>query len=566
VATALFLPLAAFWTSALHGQCSNQPSGSQIQQLFTQQNWPQVVRLAPTIFPRTSDANFDYGMALAHLGRLNEAHRALLAGQRQCPSDKRFPEELAGVAFEQKHYPAAAHWLRRALHLDPNDAYANNFLGTVYFLAGNLNAAVKYWNRVQKPSIAGLDFDPHLRVHRLLLDRAFAFSPAAVLRQPQLVTTQARLDALGIFPNYNIRLDALPDGSFVAVFRAQEQNGFGANIFTALLSTFGGAPYETLYPSYRNIERSAINLDSLLRWDAQKRRAWLSLSAPLQNLPQWHWQISTDLRDENWAIRRSFTGTAPVLGSLNLERQGFDGVLTSLRNGAFQWSAGAELSHRTFRNVVDGSALTNQLVTPGFELKQLSTFNARLLELPEHRFSLSAGASSDFARMLSTPSHVSEKLQGSALVDWLPQMQGDNYELSEQLRGGKIFGAAPFDDLFVLGMDRDDTHLWMRGLIATRDGRKGSSPIGDVYLLSNTDFYKRIYSNGLFWIHAGPLLDIGKMSAPTSGLSADQWLFDTGVEVRLTVLHTSVVLSYGRDLRSGANAFFGTVAPPANLP
>ena len=78
-------------------------------------------------------------------------------------------------------------------------------------------------------------------------------------------------------------------------------------------------------------------------------------------------------------------------------------------------------------------------------------------------------------------------------------------------------------------------------------------------MLSNTDFYKRVYSNGLFGIHAGPLVDIGKMGAPTSGLSADQWLFDAGVGVRLTVLHTSVVFSYGCDLRSGANAFFGAV-------
>jgi hypothetical protein len=116
-------------------------------------------------------------------------------------------------------------------------------------------------------------------------------------------------------------------------------------------------------------------------------------------------------------------------------------------------------------------------------------------------------------------------------------------------------------------MDRDDTSLGMRAHLATRDGRKGSSPIGDVYFLSNTDFYRRVYGNGLIAIHVGPLLDIGKMSAPTSGLSTDQWLVDTGVEARLTVLHTSVVLSYGRDLRSGANAFFGTVAPPpANLP
>ncbi len=142
-------------------------------------------------------------------------------------------------------------------------------------------------------------------------------------------------------------------------------------------------------------------------------------------------------------------------------------------------------------------------------------------------------------------------------------MEGDRYELRQQLRGGKIFGSVPFDDLFLFGMDRDDTNLWLRAHIATRDGRKGSAPIGDGYLLSNTDFYRRLYTNGLLTIHAGPLLDIGRMTAPTSGLSNQQWLFDAGVEARLTVLHTSVVLSYGHDLRTGANAFFGTAAPPA---
>ena len=543
-----------------------QPSDARIQQLFQQQNWPEIVRLAQPMPSRSPDVNFDYGLALAHLDRLKEAHDTLLAGARQCPSQKRFPIELAGVAFEQKQYSAAAHWLRRGLRLDPRDAYANNFLGAVYFLSGNLDAALKYWNRVQKPSIAALDLDPHLHVRRLLLDRAFAFSPAAVLSQPQLVTTGARLDALGIFPTYNIHLDARPDGAFDAVFRAQEQNGFGSSTVQALLSTFGGAAWETLYPGYSNISRSAMNFDSLLRWDAQKRRAWASLAAPLNGLPQWRWQISADLRNEDWAIRRSFTGTADVLGSLNLEREAIDGTLASLASGRLQWSAGAEFSHRIFRDVVPGSAFTSSLLTPGFELKQLSTLDARLLQFPEHRFTFTAGASSGFARTLTTPSYLSEKLQASALAHWFPQMQGDNYELTQQLRAAEIYGSAPFDDLFLFGMDRDDTNLWMRGHIATRDGRKGSAPIGDAYLLSNTDFYRRIYGNGLFAIHAAPLLDIGKMTAPTSGLSAGQWLFDTGVEIRLTVFHTSVVLSYGRDLRSGANAFFGTFAPPATVP
>ena len=333
----------------------------------------------------------------------------------------------------------------------------------------------------------------------------------------------------------------------------------------AVLSTFGGAPYETLYPSYRNIGRSAMNFDSLLRFDAQKRRAWGEVSAPLQGLPQWRWQISTDLRNENWAIRRSFTGDAPVLGSLNLEREAAGGTLTSFASGRWQWSAGGELSHRIFRDVVPGSAMTPALVTPGFELKQVAAVRDRLVALPEDRFTLTGGASSDLARTLNTPARLSEKLQGWALADWLPGMQGKKYELSEQLRAGKIFGTAPFDDLFALGMVRDDSDLWMRGHIGTRDGRKGSSPIGDACLLSNTDFLRRFYGNGLMAIDLGPLLDVGKMAAPTPGLSSGEWLVDAGVEARLRVLHTSVILSYGRDLRSGTNALFGAAGGPPDF-
>ncbi|MFP5227374.1 MAG: tetratricopeptide repeat protein [Acidobacteriota bacterium] len=536
-----------------------------MQQLFEQHNWAEVVRLTAPMQKRSADAQFDYGMALAHLGRLHEARAALLAGARACPQQKRFPIELGGVAFEQKNHAEAARWLRRGLHLDPTDAYANNFLGTVYFLSGNLEAALRYWNRVQKPQIAGLDFDPHLKVHRLLLDRSFAFSPAAVLSERQLIATETRLDGLGIFPGYNLHLDARPDGRFDAVFRAQEQDGFGPSKAAAVVSMLGGVPYETAYPSYANIGGGGMNFNALVRWDAQKRRGWGELSAPLQGRPEWRWRTGVDLRNENWAIRPSFTGTAPVLGSFNMEREVVQGALTSLRSGAMQWTLGAEVSHRIFRDAAQGSALTASLLTPGWELKPLASVQAGLLRLPQYRFTVTGGASADFARMLRGTSQASGSLQGWTVARWRPGLEGDRWELRDEVRAGRIFGTPPFDDLFVLGMDRDDTDLWMRGHIATRDGRKGSSPVGDGYFLSNTDIDRRIYGNGLFSIHAGPLLDIGKMAAPTAGLSNGEWLVDTGVEARLTVLHTSVVLSWGRDLRSGTNAFWGTVAPPETV-
>ncbi|MGA8111645.1 MAG: tetratricopeptide repeat protein [Acidobacteriaceae bacterium] len=563
---ALILFTLALSAAPLLAQCSNWPPDSPVQQLYQQQNWTAVVRLARATPSPSPQMHFDAGMALAHLGKLPEARRSLLAGLRQCPPDPHFPEELAGVAFEQKRYPEAAHWLRRALHLDPRDAYAANFLGTVEYLSGNLPAAIQAWNRIGKPSIDNLDLDPHLRVHHLLLDRAFVFAPHSVLRESQFSATQARLDGLGIFPSYSLQLAAQPNGSFDAVFRAQERNGFGSGRLAALLSALGGLPYETVYPTYSNIHRDAMNFDSLLRWDSQKRRVGLALSAPPGGLPSWRWHVSADWRGENWAVRRSFTGTDPVLGSLHLDREALSFGLASFETGRLQWTLGGDLSHRTFTNVIPGSALTPSLLTSGYEVQVPASIGYRLLDVPAHRFTLATSAASAFGRTLSTPTHTFENLQGSALAHWLPSPQSSAWELRQQLRAGKIFGSPPFDNLYLFGMDRDDTDLWLRAHIATRDGRKGSAPVGNAYFLANTDLFRRIYANGLLAIHAGPLLDIGRMTAPTPGLSAGQWLFDTGVEARLTVLHTSVVLSYGRDLRSGANAFYGSVAPPSSLP
>ncbi len=372
-------------------QCgAGAASNAGIRALYDQQNWGQVIATAQPVSQRSADVNFELGMAFAHLQRWDEARAALMTGRHACPQQKRFPTELAGVAFQQKKYPEAAQWIQKALRLDPHDAYANDFAGTVFLLIGNLDAALKYWNRVQKPQIDALKIDPQIHVQRLLLERAFVFSPQALMLRPALESSEGRLDGLGVFPAYNIRLDARQDGKFDAEFHAIERDGFGNGWLQSLVSVFSGLPYETVYPSYFNIGGSATNFDSLLRWDAQKRRAWLSLSWPMHSLPQWRWQVAVDGRDENWAIRNSFTGAAPVLGSFKLKREVANGTITSIHSGRFGWTSGAELSHRTYSNVVNGPALTANLVTPGYELKHLASLHSTLLDVPEHRFTLSS--------------------------------------------------------------------------------------------------------------------------------------------------------------------------------
>jgi tetratricopeptide (TPR) repeat protein len=532
---------------------------SQAKQLFDQERWPELARFLEHAPRDSADLDYYYGMALAHLERWDEARQALLKGEQLAPRDKRFPIELAGVAFKRKKTAEARRYLHRALRLDSADVYANDFAATLYFLDGNVEAALKYWNRAGKPEIAEVRSEPALRVRPALLDHAFAFAPASLLTLDQLLATEARVQMLEIFPSYRFDLNARDDGKFNMVFRAQARNGFGNTKIEALLRTFGGIFFQEVTPEYYNLRGSATNILSLARWDPDKRRAYVWLSGPLGNDPKWRYRLGTDLRNENWDVQTSFAGPSTLLGTLNMRREAGTAEITRLIGSRWKWSLGAEVSHRDFRNVFPGTGLTPQLLMQGWQLKQIAQLNAELWRLPERRFTLSSSASSQAGRIWSQPGEPFEKLQASVEAHWLPQPRGDDYETFWRVRSGKTFGQLPFDELYMLGAERDND-LWLRGHVGTRHGRKGSAPLGRDYVLSNFETDKNIYSNGFLTVKLGPFLDSGKVWDRSAALGSHKWLFDTGAQARVRVLGVGVALSYGKDLRSGNNALFATVS------
>ncbi len=506
---------------------------------------------------RNAEIDYSYGSALAHLERWNEARAAFLAGRRLRPRDERFPIELGGVAFKQKHYAEAAHWLRAGLKLAPHDNYANDFLATVYFLEGNKEAALKYWNRAGKPHLENVNLPSRLKVDPALLNRAFLFSPASTLRLTDFLATQSRVEGLGIFSNPNWHLDALDDGNFNIDFRGQELNGFGDGKLGALLSTFRGVFYQTAYPAYFNWGGSATNFSSLVRWDKEKRRLTGSVSGPISQNPKYRYTLGVDLRNDNWELRPGAAGPDPVLGALNLRRYAVTGQVNFLMSGRWDWLAGAEFSDRDYRGIDPGPALPSQILLSGFQLKQHAQLNYLLANVPEKRFESRARVDSELGRIWSMPSHSFEKIQGSISTRWYPQISGDDYATFWQLRAGKTFGNLPFDELFILGMERDND-LWMRGHVGTRDGIKGSAPLGRNYFLSNWEIDKNVYRTGYFTFKLSPFLDTGKMTDELPGLGSDRWLWDTGLQAKIRILGVGVTLVYGKDLRTGHNAIYAT--------
>jgi tetratricopeptide repeat protein len=549
------VPLAAQTAAADAGGAEG------VRRLAAEQRWQEIaLRLGP-LPSRSADLNYWYGTALARLERWQEAESAFQEGHRLAPNDPRFPLELAGVAFHQKRYPQASRRLRRALKLAPDDSYGNDFLGTIYFLEGNLEGALKYWNRVGKPQVAGVHADPLPRVDAALLDRAFAFSPASTLQLSEFLTTDARIHGLGIFPRYQFDLQAREDNKFDVSFRNQERNGLGRTKWEAAFLLLRGLPFLSVNPEFYNFRHEAINFVSSFRWDPQKRRVRAQFSSPFEGSAKYRYELTADLRNENWDVRNSFQGSSETLASLNLRREAVGFTLADFAGGRWRWSAGAEVSHRDFRSIVRGTVLTPELVAKGYQLKQFAQLETTLWRVPENRFTVEAGASSQTARLWSQPRETFEKLQGSLAWHWFPKPVGDDYQMKQQFRAGKTFGTAPFDELFMLGLERDND-LPMRAHIGTRDGRKGSAPLGGDYFLSNWEADKNVYGNGILKLSLGPFLDTGKIFAASfehaPQLGSQKWLWDTGAQAKLRVLGVGVVFSYGKDLRSGNNAFYLT--------
>jgi tetratricopeptide (TPR) repeat protein len=538
-----------------NAQTSDDSLTDRARHLSDEQRWLEVVALAQSVPHPAAELDFYYGTALARLGRWDDAARAFAAGARLQPGDKRFPLELAGVAFKQKRYAAAAHRLRRALYLDPTDSYGNDFLGTVYFLQGNVEAALKYWNRVGKPQIVQVRSQPTPQVNAALLDRAMAFAPASLLRLPDLLTTEVRVRGLEIFPRYQFDLQARGDGKFDILFRNRERDGWGQGKLEELFLLLRGLPFQSITPEVYNLRDRALNFVSMYRWDAEKRRVVAQLSGPFKANPKFRYGFIADLRSENWDIRKSFPGPAPVLGTFNLRREAGAVDFASMESGRWRWSAGAEISHRDFRNLLPGTALTPSLLAKGYQLKQLTQVDAELWRLPERRLTIEGGASSQAGRVWSQPSHSFEKLQGSLRFHWFPHSQGDDYEIQHRIRVGKTFGEVPFDEFFILGLERDND-LEMRAHIGTRDGRKGSAPLGRNYFLSNWEADKNVYGNGIFTVKLGPFLDTGKITEASAGLGSQKWLWDLGAQAKVRVFGIGVAFSYGKDLRSGNDAFY----------
>jgi hypothetical protein len=169
-----------------------------------------------------------------------------------------------------------------------------------------------------------------------------------------------------------------------------------------------------------------------------------------------------------------------------------------------------------------------------------------LLRLPEKRLTVSSEVRGQFGRSLSTPQRIG-RAEGGVAVDWFPRSSAEDYRVLVRARTGRVWGSANPDELFSVGIDRDED-LWLRAHSTMRNGRKGSGLLGRRYVLWNSEISKTIFENAFFKVNVVPFTDVARVGSI---------YIDAGAELRISVASVATFsISVGRDLTGGRTLVF----------
>jgi hypothetical protein len=492
----------------------------------------------------TADAALAEGIALSRQNRFAEANSALLAAQRRFPADARFLLELAGVSYRLKNMAGARKRLRQALRLDPANNYGNEFLATLHLLDGNPEAALMRWNRIGKPLLQEVVFDPVPTIHPTLLHRTVTFSGGQILTRHRLNATERNLDLLNVFARRQLDLAGSGNGRYVATYRLLPAAQPFRGRWATLVALTRGLPYQAVSLERTNLADRAWNAHALYRWDAQKRRLAFDLAGPVGQTPSRAFRIAIDGRVERWDL-------SEFLRDIRLRKATAEIGASFILREKLTWTTTVRTSKRSIAGAAADDAFDS-----GWSVEQRNQIDLPVFTLPEHRFRLHARAGLRTGRFLGQAK--SRRILGgdSAITaNWLPQSKGDDWEVRAAIYAGAI-GGVPFDEYFQLGMERDSPY-WIRGVAGSHDGRKGAGPIGSNFVLAQSGFDRTVFRIPFLRVKAGPFFDTGR----AGGFSSPQWHSGTGAQIRLLAgggVAWSLIV--GRDLRRGEMAFYSTVS------
>lgn len=489
------------------------------------------------------------GLALARLRRWAEARTALESGWTAAPGDGRFPTELAGLAYRESRQAEARRLLRKALRLNNVDTpYVRDFLGTLYLLDGNLEAALLHWNDIGKPILANVETPQSFRTDPILLDRTFAVAPTELLTLAKLRETQARfrvLDVLAGLPQFD--LPPVPgDDRYHLRLRAAEKGTLSSPLLT-LASWLKGLPYQTVSPRVENFAGRARQLSAAARWNPNRRRLALGYSSPLPGEPSKRWRVFADARDERWSLESN------AAADLHLRKAELGGGFESAINGTHSWSWESAVSVRSYRSGYS----TLRRAPDAAGIRTSVSWDSAVLRLEERRFEVHSHAAVGVGRIFKQTSGLYGRAEVAINARWTGSR---NWTAESHLAGAALTAHTPFDELDWFGVDIDSA-VGFRGDRVAKNGRKGAAHLGDRHWLATVDLTRRVPLKGFLDVRAGPFFQVGRVH-PVLGSASIPTQLAAGARVDVRVLGVvGASLLWARNLQTGGTVWFARPTP-----
>jgi tetratricopeptide (TPR) repeat protein len=499
----------------------------------------------------TADIYLELGAVYTRIMEYQRAEDTLKEGTRRYSQDPRFHNQLADLFLENNDREAAKAELRSTLQVDPNNNYASDLLATIDMSEGEVQSALRSWNKGGRPLINDILHNYYLTFGSWVVRDAVAFHPSGVLYYSQWKTTEARLLATDNFTNAGLEIEPtrVPD-QYNAVVRTTVKTNKLPDIAFDLLK---GAPVETTFFNIWNIQNSGVNFNSDYRWEVGRRRADGQFKLPIPLAGLLYLEAGDTWRFERWDL-------ANLLPQYQSEaRFDYKSIgprihIKAIPHYRLELGAGFEYRNRNPKGTLPvlyvnehkmglfTADATLRLVDRRYENRlHLESFAARRSIVGDMQFS---GGTAELDNRVTFSKDTRTSL------DWM-------------IKGGTSRGQLPIEEYFMLGLDTYSVNP-LRAHTVSDSGHFGTGPMGTDFALVNTTIERRLATVPFFNTGNIPFVTV-KWQAFFDG--AKTWdrsrifepgklLLDTGGGVRFETPTHALNLIYGRSLRDGTNVFF----------
>ena len=503
----------------------------------------------------TADTYLYLGSAYSGTRDYQKAEDVLKEGSRRYPQDSRFYNQLADFYLTNNDRDAAKSELRRALVVDPQNNYASDLLATIDMSEGEVQSALRSWNKSGRPVINDILHNYYLTFGSWVVRDAVAFHPSGVLRYGEWKTTESRLLETDNFANVGLEIEptVVPD-QYNAIVRTTTKSNSLGNVAFGL---FKGAPVYTTYLDFWNLGNSGMNFNGNYRWETSRRRVDGRLKIPVPLASLLYLEVGNMWRSERWnlspVIRPEFLSVAMFDYKANAIR----GHIKHIPHYRVELGAGFEYRNRASKGNLP-QLFTNSLKTGRFD----GELSLRLVDRQyQNRLSLAG-----FAARRSVVGDTNFSGGVAELDNRVTLSRDTRTNLDWTIKTGTTRGALPVVDYFMLGLDTIPTNI-LRGHTVTENGQYGHGPMGTDFALVNTDLERRLATIPFFNTFNIPFMTV-KWNLFLDG--AKTWdrqhifqqgklLLDTGGGVRFETPTHSLNLVYGRALREGKNTLYAYV-------